>query len=276
MSVEVNSCEELHIQNMNEKTAAVCASVGAYLISNWGINELKLCVDGRQYACSEAIAEGSELAAVCKELAEAKEIRLAVRACGSCSVGWRLESSFMQYFTDDTDVKANVSYRCTEFYDTDNEIMLYRYGESGLQRLGYTDSAAAVADIREWYCYNPVVIISNEAEAENAQLHERLMQLLGDLCKLLRSDEKDIGARIEDDWEDYGEITVYGGAIFKTENIAAITAIGNELAALANEFEDTDLSFALYAIPDGEGDYNFASVAIELNEDTVYDRYCRF
>ena len=45
-----------------------------------------------------------------KELAEAKEIRLAVHACGSCSVGWRLESSFMQYFTDDTDVKANVSY----------------------------------------------------------------------------------------------------------------------------------------------------------------------
>ena len=31
-----------------------------------------------------------------------------------------------------------------------------------------------------------------------------------------------------------------------------------------------------YAVPDGEGDYNFASVAIPLDGANVTDQYCRF
>ena len=35
MSIEVNSYEELHICNANEKTAAICGLVGEYLVANW-------------------------------------------------------------------------------------------------------------------------------------------------------------------------------------------------------------------------------------------------
>ena len=96
MSVEVNCYEELIIKNVNEKTAAICDLVGEYLIANWGINFLKLTVDGKQYESHEAIAEGSQLYSVCKGLAEVKEVQLAVRACGAFSVDWRLEESFMK------------------------------------------------------------------------------------------------------------------------------------------------------------------------------------
>ena len=60
MSVEVNCYEELIIKNVNEKTAAICDLVGEYLIANWGINFLKLTVDGKQYESHEGIAEGSQ------------------------------------------------------------------------------------------------------------------------------------------------------------------------------------------------------------------------
>ena len=74
MSVEVNSYEELHICNVNEKTAAICGLVGEYLVANWGINSLQLTVDSKLYEADEAIAEGSQLYSVCKGHAEAKEI----------------------------------------------------------------------------------------------------------------------------------------------------------------------------------------------------------
>ena len=83
MSVEVNSYEELHICNVNEKTAAICGLVGEYLIANWGINFLQLTVDSKLYEADEAIAEGSQLYTVCKGLAEAKEVQVALRACGA-------------------------------------------------------------------------------------------------------------------------------------------------------------------------------------------------
>ena len=114
MSVEVNSCEELHIQNVNDKTATICGLVGEYLIGNWGITSLKLTVDGKHYEAEESILEGSALHCVCKALASAKQVQLALRSCGAFGIGWRLEDSFMKYFTDDEEIKSNVTYRCTE------------------------------------------------------------------------------------------------------------------------------------------------------------------
>lgn len=39
---------------------------------------------------------------------------------------------------------------------------------------------------------------------------------------------------------------------------------------------ETRIEFEIYAIPDGEGDYGFASVAIEASGSAVKDTYCRF
>ena len=46
----------------------------------------------------------------------------------------------------------------------------------------------------------------------------------------------------------------------------------NQLAAL----ETAEFELEIYAVPDGEGDYDFASVAIEATGTAVKDSYCRF
>ena len=272
MSVEVNSYEELHIYNVNEKTAAICDLVGEYLIANWGINFLQLTVDGKQYECDETIAEGSELYNVCKELTAAKEMQLALRACGAFSVGWRMDDSFMKQFTDDAEVKANVTYRCTEYYDTDPGVAMYRYDENGLQCMKYTDPAENVADIKEWYCYTPTLRIADDEQMGNTELHDQLIAIVKKLCDLFGLDEEDMEDRLDDDWEDYGEIVLNGSIRFFTENIAEIVKLANQLAAL----EIAEFEFEIYAVPDGEGDYDFASVAMEADGNTVKDTYCRF
>lgn len=272
MSTEANTYEELYIRNINEKTAVICGSVGEYLIANWNVHLLKLTVDGKLYEADEAVAEGSQLYSVCKGLAEAKEVQLAVRACSAFSVGWRLEDSFMKYFTDDAEVKANVTYRCTEYYDTDPGVAMYRYDENGLQCMKYTDPADSVADIKEWYCYTPTLRIADDEQMGNAELHDQLIAIVKKLCDLFGLDEEDMEDRLDDDWEDYGEIVLNGSIRFSTENIPEIVKLANQLAAL----EIAGFEFEIYAVPDGEGDYDFASVAIEADGNTVKDTYCRF
>ena len=58
----------------------------------------------------------------------------------------------------------------------------------------------------------------------------------------------------------------------KQKNITEIVKLANQLAAL----ETAEFELEIYAVPDGEGDYDFASVAMELNGNTIADGYCRF
>ena len=58
----------------------------------------------------------------------------------------------MSLFSDDEDVRKNVTYKSTDYYDTDTEVMLYRFGEAGGEQItAYTESKESVADIKEWY-----------------------------------------------------------------------------------------------------------------------------
>lgn len=257
---------------MNEKTTEICDLVGEYLFANWGINSLKLTVDGKQYESNGAITEDSELHDLCMELRKADEIQLAVRACGAHSINWWLVNSFMQYFADDSEVKANVTYCCTEYYDTAPGVVMYRYDENGLQSMQYNDSADGVADIKEWYCYTPTLRIADEEQMDNAELHEQIMTIVTKLCGLWGLDESDVEDRLDDDWEDYGEIVLSGSIRFATENIPEIVALANQLAAL----ETAEFEFEIFTVPDGESDYDFASVAIEATSTEAKDSYCRF
>lgn len=63
---------------------------------------------------------------------------------------------------------------------------------------------------------------------------------------------------------------------FTAENVPEIVALANQLAALLEDSETAEFEFEIYAIPDGEGDYDFASVAIEASGSAVKDTYCRF
>lgn len=274
MSIEANTYEELHICNVNDKTVQLCGAVSEYLLKTWGINFISLTVDGSTYESTEeeTIAEDSNLYNVCQGLASAKEISLKLRSCNGGGANWRLESAFMKLFTDDAELRGNVTYRSTDYYDTDPGVEMYLYNENGLQRMQYADSAECMADIKEWYCYTPTFRIADEEQQENAELHERIMAIVNKLCGLLGLTEDDMEDRLDDDWEDYGEIVLSGSIRFSTENIPEIVKLANQLAAL----ETSEFEFEIYAVPDGEGDYDFASVAITLDGAAVADQYCRF
>jgi hypothetical protein len=63
---------------------------------------------------------------------------------------------------------------------------------------------------------------------------------------------------------------------FATKDIPAIKEQANQLVALLADSDSTEIEFEIYAVPDGEGDYDFASVAISCGESAVCDNYCRF
>ena len=278
MSIEANTYEELTISNVNEKTAQLCGAVSEYLLKTWGINYISLTVDGKTYESTEdeTIAEGSELYNACQGLASAKEISLKLRSCNGGGVDWRLESAFMKHFTDDAEVKVNVTYRSTDYYDTDPGVDMYLYNENGLQRMQYTGSAECVADIKEWYCYTPTLRIADDKQMGNAELHDQLIVIVKKLCELFGLDEDDVEDRLDDDWTSCGEIILNGSVRFATKNIPAIKELANQLAALLGDSDSAEIEFEVYAVSDGKGDYDFASVAIEKAGNFIVDAYCRF
>ena len=58
----------------------------------------------------------------------------------------------------------------------------------------------------------------------------------------------------------------------QTKNVTEIVKLANQLAAL----ETAEFELEIYAVPDGEGHYDFASVDIEATSTKVQDSYCRF
>ena len=278
MSIEANTYEELTISNVNEKTAQLCGTVSEYLLNTWGINFISLTVDGCTYESTEdeTIEAGGDLYNTCQRLATAKEISLKLRSCNGGGANWRLESAFMKHFTDDAEVKANVTYRSTDYYDTDPGVDMYLYNENGLQRMQYTGSAECAADIKEWYCYTPTLRIADDKQMGSAELHDQLIVIVKKLCELFGLDEDDVEDRLDDDWTSCGEIILNGSVRFATKNIPAIKELANQLAALLADSDSAEFEFEIYAVPDGEGDYDFASVAITLDGTDITDQYCRF
>ena len=82
--------------------------------------------------------------------------------------------------------------------------------------------------------------------------------------------------RLDDDWTSYGEIVLSGSVRFATKDIPAIKELANQLAALIADSDSAEFEFEIYAVPDGEGDYDFASVAVEKVGNFIVDVYCRF
>lgn len=112
--------------------------------------------------------------------------------------------------------------------------------------------------------------------ANNAELHDQLIVIVKKLCELFGLDEDDVEDRLDDDWTSYGEIILNGSVRFATKNIPAIKELANQLAALLGDFDSAEIEFEVYAVSDGEGDYDFASVAIEKTGNFIVDAYCRF
>lgn len=279
MIADANTYEEMTIHNVNAGTAGVARRLGEYLLEAWGIRKLSLTVDGVHYGdgINGAIREGTGLHAVCGKLAGAKEIALAMRSENGGDAGWRFESSLMKALTDDAAIRRNVVYRSVDCYDTDPEIEMVLYGENGLSQPDYTDSAERVSDIKQWYCHAPTLYIADAPQSKNAELHDAIVRALTELCgDYFGLDAHEIDDKLEDDWEDLGEINLGGGLCFEGTNIPGIVASLDQLFKQVEKSDTAEIEFEMYAIPDGEADYPFASVSITYDGEAVRTGYCRF
>ena len=278
MSIDANTYEELNINNVNEKTADLAAQVSKYLIETWGIIKLGLTVDGATYNSTyERIEEDSELYSVCQKLADAKEISLSLRSNNGGGAYWRIESSFMGTLTDDEELKNNVTYKSTDYYDTESYVDVYLYDKNGLTQPEYDKTAEDVKDIEKWYSYTAAINIIAEDEAENEELHNEIIATLTNLCtEYFGIVEDEVEDKLEDMWEDCGEINLLGGITFLNADISAIKEDLDRLVELVTASDNAEIIIEIGAVPDGENDYNFASVAFSFDGESVQDTYCRF
>lgn len=273
MSIEANTYEEIKIINCNAKTSSLAREVGEYLLETWGIISLKLSVDGTEYTCQEdKIEDETELFTVCKSLAKAKEISFSLRTNNNGGAYWRMESCFMGALTDDEDLKNNVTYRSTDYYDQDSCLDVYLYDKNGLIRPEYDKTAEDIEDISGWYCYTPDFTLTTE-ETDNEELHEKILEIMQKLAdNLIDCDVEDF---VDDCFED-GEMYINGSFSFETKSIPEIKDLLGELAEELSSYASTEFSAEINAVPEGDNNYNFAVVSIVVADGKAETKYCRF
>ena len=273
MGIEANTYEEIKIINCNEKTASLAKEVGEYLLKTWGIISLKLRVDGAEYTCEEdKIEDGTDLFTACKTLTEAKEISLSLHSNNNGGACWRIESCFMGVLTDDEDLKNNVTYRSTDYYDQDSCVDVYLYNKNGLTSPDYDKTKEDIEDISSWYCYTPDFTLTTE-ETDNEDLHEKILEIMQKLAdNLIDCDIEDF---VDDCFED-GEIYINGSFSFETKSIPKLESFLGELANELSLYDSSELSVEINAVPEGENNYNFAIVSIIVADGEVDTKYCRF
>lgn len=276
MSFEVNTYEEMKINNVNEKTASIAFQVGEYLIKTWGINSIRLIADGEEFCETDvsSISEGSDLHKVCEKLGSYKNISLTLSSTNNgMGPGWRMLNTFMKNLSDDEEIKANVIYKSIDYYDTDSCVEMYLYDENGLRQPEYSESFESIADIEYWYCYTPEIYIGSD-ETDNTELHDRIIDILKQAIDEAGAWDSD--SFIDDIFEDYGEIIGSGSLSFSTESIAKIAGLFQNLVDEIKKSETTELRLTIEAVPCGEDEYKFASVLIYIKDEKVRVSYCRF
>lgn len=276
MSFEVNTYEEMKINNVNEKTASIAFQVGEYLLETWGINSISLIADGEELCETDvlSISEGSDLHKVCEKLGSYKNISLTLSSTNNgMGPGWRMLNTFMKNLSDDEELKANVIYKSIDYYDTDSCVHMYLYDENGLRQPEYSESFESIADIKWWYCYTPEIYINSE-DTDNTELHDKIIDILKQAID--EAGAWDIESFIDDVFEDYGEIIGSGSLSFSTESIAKIVELFQNLLDEIKKSDTTELRLTIEAVSNDEDDYSFASVLIYIEDEQVRVSYCRF
>ncbi len=279
MSVEANTFEQIEVKNENEKTAQLAEQIGNYICKQWDIRSLKLVSDGVVYETDELqLTPGSDIYNACGSLSSAKYFSIALRSVSGLGLEERKEYYFLSCLDDRGELSDLVTYKSTDYYDTETDVDLCVYGKGGLKAPEYNCSAADVSDIESWYSYTPEVSFVLNSSADNEELHEliikKLTEILGSICGC---DETEIEDQITDDWVEYGEILLGGVISFPNEKIGQITELLSEVCLKLHETDDCEYEIKICAVPNGENDYDFASVCITADQSgKVTAQYCRF
>ena len=272
MSIEANTFERITIENANVMTKEIAKAFGEYLLKTWGIRTLDMDIDGCSYQTNEDTVEtNEEFSDVCKRLGEAKNITISLRSENSGGLNWRLESCFLSMLTDDEDIRNYVTYKSTDYYDTDESLDLYSFGKNGVKKIEYGQNPEVISDIKEWYCYTHNIFFEAE-EGFKEDIRSAILDKLHRLADEVKYPGSERDYVVDDEYEIYLE----GALWFKTENIPKIAALLQQVVDTLKGFDDVSCDIIINAVPDGPNDYDFASVSFSLVDGQVQVGYCRF
>ena len=218
-----------------------------------------------------------ELYDVCKGLRSAADVNMFLRSCNNGGFNWRRESGFLSLLNNDDELKNNIVYKSTDYYDSDTWVDLCFYDKSGFEfPIDQFDSdIEQVKDISEWYCYTYDLVIETEKEKDNQELHEFLHKNLKNIAEVIYDvPEEEIEDFIEDGWEDYGEILIDRSMRFPSSKIEQMKLSLEAISEEVRKYDDVSFIVEINAVPDGEGDYDFAVLSIKA-EDGDLDIKCR-
>lgn len=275
MSVSVTTYEELRVNNVNNSTAELLRSVAEYLTKVWGIISLRLTLDGTSYETRiiDGISEDNELETAVGKMPEANEITLALRTCNGSNASW---SPFVQLLNKNSDLIGLVTYRSIEYYDTDAYVDTCVFDEKGLHEADWSDDIDAVRDIKKWFSNTPVLSIIDDEQNASNEVYETLMDKVRMLyCDCFGWQEEEFNDLCDDNWDDYSEIVLNGTVSFSSEKITEIKNLCNEIADIAADSE-LSLELEIVAVPDGDDDYDFASLCLKYDGEKINLTSCRF
>ncbi len=272
----MNTFERMHLTNKNEKTAKIAAKLGEYIKAFDGIANLQLTVDGKTYEVKyDSVKEDSELYKACATLKNAENIDFTMRSSAETGLLERLRDGFMSDFSSDKDICENISYKSTDCSDERPKVLLCAYGENGLcyPHDDFSEGVTAVSDIKEWFCCCPKVAISGGIEGDG--LRGFFMEKLEQICKINGDMGPDYEDSISDDWDNFGEIILESGVSFTAETLPELLSVFGEINEKSKK-NSLEFELEICAIPDGDGDYDFAAIKIFLENGEIKTHSVRF
>lgn len=271
MSVEAITYEEMTF-TVNETTKELTEAVISYLKNLWGVNKLELDIDDRSYICTEyETKENSEVYSAIDTIINAEQVSFKLSVNDNGGFNYKEEESFIRYFTDET--KQFVDYKCIEYYDTDDDVFMFSFGKNGRKHHDYTKKREDIADISKWYSFGFNVLIEDDDFEEHPEFHDVLIDCLKSIYDI--PDDADEEDYFDDEYEDSGYLETTQSLSISAERLDGII---ESLNMLLNECNKYDIEVELYfaAVPDGENDYNFASIEFSVENELVVAKFARF
>lgn len=305
MSFEITACEKLTIDNTDVKALPYIDCLINYIdginkmsgVESLDILSLILSADGKtaevkeqheteygngytvdengfreRSAEREIFGKDHPLINLLSTLREAKNIEFYNRFSSMCLLSENLGREYWrETLKDDITARKYVKYKATEYYDTSPEVEIVAFGEDGLADLSQCRvKTEDVDDIRQWFSYSYEIYLNVDDTEGKESLYETVMNNLNEIIKVT-SDGEDgpYTPGIDSCWEDYGEISLGNSITIKTPVIGVIKSCLQNIYDEVQKYDGVMFECILNAVPDGEGDYDFAALSITEKDGAI-------
>lgn len=181
MSFLVNTYEKIEIKNSSKQTKEVIKLLSEYIrqfeekrcIEDFNVLDMRLSINGMLYNDRRAIFVYS------KNLEKIKEITFEVYFSIMQVLGSNYGYSYwIEFFKDKKPtLTKNVSYKCLEFYDSNEDVVAYNFGADFIGEVPYNAKKDDVDHIGEWFCNNFLLSANFSGDIEPKMVKELMEEV---------------------------------------------------------------------------------------------------